>query len=54
VYVIRTFPEKLTTPGGVSAFLTWEGGLLGVANKQMEDFNDFHDQWYMQDLLYSK
>ena len=46
VYTIRTFPEKLKRPNGTSAFSQWTGGVLGVLEKQMEDFGAFHDQWY--------
>jgi hypothetical protein len=49
---IRTFPENLKTPSGGRAYPEWTGGLLGVLNKQMEDFNDFHDKWYLDDLRY--
>jgi hypothetical protein len=46
-FTIRTFPENAKTPTGRRAFPEWEGGILGVLNKQMEDFNDLHDQWYL-------
>ena len=32
------------------AYPEWTGGLLGVAGKQIEDFNDFHMKWYLEDL----
>ena len=50
VYTIRTFPENLRTPTGDRAFPEWEGGVLGVLKAQMDDFNHFHDQWYLDDL----
>ncbi len=53
VYTIRTFPEKLKTPEGNNAYPEWSGGMLGVLNKQMEDFNDFHDKWYLEDVGYT-
>ena len=52
-YTIRTFPENLKAPSGLSAYPEWTGGLIGVLNKQMEDFNDFHDKWYLDELKYS-
>lgn len=52
-YTIRTFPENLKTSSGLRAYPEWTGGLLGVFNKQMEDFNDFHDKWYLDELGYS-
>jgi hypothetical protein len=50
VYTIRTFPENLYLPNGESAYSKWEGGMLGVFSKQMDDFNDFNNKWYLEDL----
>lgn len=50
-YTARTFPENLYLPEGGRAYETWTGGLLGVLNAQLEDFNDFHDEWYKDDLV---
>ena len=47
-----TFPENLKTTSGLSAYSQWEGGMLGVLNRQLEDFNDFHDKWYLNDLTH--
>jgi len=44
-YLLRTFPEKLELPDGRPAFGTWTGGLIGVANSQLEDLNDLSKQW---------
>jgi hypothetical protein len=49
VYTVRTFPENLTNPDATPAYSTWTGGLLGVVNKQMEDFNDFHRKWWLDE-----
>ncbi len=51
VYTMRTFPEKLYRPDGSRAFGSWSGGLLGVLSKQMNDFNEFHQQWYLKEIL---
>lgn len=51
LYTIRTFPENLQPPDGERAFPVWEGGVLGVLKAQMEDFNEFHDQWYLNDMM---
>lgn len=51
VYTMRTFPQNLLRPDGEKAFPTWEGGLLGVTGKQIEDFGEFHKQWYLADLV---
>ena len=50
VYTMRSFPENLKNPDGTRAYAEWSGGILGVALKQMEDFNDFHKRWYLEDL----
>jgi len=50
VYTMRTFPANLKNPDGSQAYSEWTGGLLGVLNKQMEDFNDFHKKWYIEDF----
>lgn len=50
VYTMRTFPENLYRPDGTAAFGTWTGGLFGVLGKQMEDFIEFHKQWYVNEL----
>jgi len=50
VYTIRTFPENLSRPDGTQAFGTWTGGILGVLAEQMNDFNKFHQEWYINDI----
>jgi len=50
VYKMRTFPENLMNYDGSRAYPMWTGGLLGVTTKQMEDFNDFHKKWYLEDM----
>ena len=51
VYIVRTFPENVYTMGNNKAFGTWTGGLLGVTNKQMEDFNKMSRVWFIDDAL---
>ena len=50
VYTMRTFTEHLYTSEGDKAFGTWTGGLLGVLKEQMEDFEEFHKKWYVEDM----
>lgn len=50
MYTLRTFPENLFRANGQQAFGTWTGGLLGVLGKQIEDFNAFHKEWYIDGL----
>ena len=54
IYTARTFPENLINPDGSQAYGQWTGGWLGVLNEQMSDFNDFHDKWYLDDLIKEK
>lgn len=51
VYTMRTFPENLMNPDGSDAYPEWTGGWLGVMGKQVEDFNDFHKKWWLDDML---
>lgn len=50
VYTMRTLPENVYKTDGTAAFGTWTGGLLGVLGKQMEDFTEFHKQWYINEI----
>jgi hypothetical protein len=45
VFLIRTLPEKFRKPTGESAFAHWEGGVLGVLGKQMEDATEAGRRW---------
>lgn len=45
VYLVRTLPEKLYRPSGEAGFGRWEGGWLGVLEKQLNDANDAARQW---------
>jgi len=51
IYTMRTFPENLENPDGSKSYSGWTGGWLAVSQKQMEDFNDFHDKWYLNDFI---
>lgn len=45
VFLLRTLPAKLHKPSGEAAFSEWEGGLLGVVGKQMEDLTAAGRSW---------
>ena len=45
VFLLRTLPSKLHRPSGEAAFGQWEGGLLGVVGKQMEDLTAAGRAW---------
>jgi hypothetical protein len=50
MYVVRTLPEDLLLADGTQAYGAWSGGWLGVMNKQMEDFTDFYQRWFLNDF----
>jgi hypothetical protein len=52
-FTARTFPEHLFDLTGSQVFATWTGGLIGVVAEQMDDFNEFHELWYMDDIARS-
>jgi len=49
-YTMRTFPENLATPEGGRAYAGRSGGWLEVLTRQLEDFKDFHEKWYVRDM----
>jgi len=51
IYTMRIFPENLFLPNGHPAYPSLSGGWLGVMKKQMENFNDFHKEWFLDDLM---
>jgi hypothetical protein len=51
VYTMRTMQEHLYNPDGSPAFGVWTGGWLGVLGKQLEDHNEFHKRWWVNDAL---
>lgn len=50
MYTIRTFPENVFNLDNTAAYSQWTGGILGVLEKQMEDFSDFNNKWYVEQL----
>lgn len=51
IYTIRTIPQNVYRLDGTPAFGSWSGGLIGVVGKQMEDNNEFHRNWWIEDAL---
>ena len=51
IYTMRTMQEHILNPDGSPAFGTWSGGWLGVMGKQLEDHNEFHRRWWLNDLV---
>jgi len=50
MYIIRTFPIHVTAMDGTQLYSEYSGGILGVLQKELEQFNDFNDEWYAKDL----
>jgi hypothetical protein len=50
MYTIRTFPIHLSGMDGTRPFPEYTGGVLGVLQKEMEQFTEFSDQWYVRDF----
>jgi hypothetical protein len=50
MYTIRTFPTHLTAMDGSKPFSEYVGGVLGVLEKEMEQFTEFNEQWYIRDM----
>ena len=50
MYTVRTFPPHLAAMDGTKPFSEYDGGLFAVLQKEMEQFTDFSDQWYLKDL----
>ena len=50
IYTLRTFPEKLSPLDGMREFPSRQGGLLYVAQAQMQDFAAFNDRWFLDEL----
>jgi hypothetical protein len=51
MYTIRTLPINVTAMDGSHPYSEYEGGLLGVLSKEMEQFGDFSDRWYGKQLF---
>jgi len=50
LYTTRTFPTHLSTMDGTKPFAEYTGGVLGVLQKELEQFTEFSDQWYVRDF----
>ena len=49
VYILRKLAENIYKLNGQKSYSTWTGGLIGVVKEQMEDHNEFHQEWYLKD-----
>jgi hypothetical protein len=46
VYTTETFAQHVLDANGKPAYSAWEGGFLGVATHELQDFDDFHTKWW--------
>lgn len=51
IYTLRTIPENVYSLDNSKKYGTWEGGMLGVLGKQLEDLNSFAKDWYLDDIF---
>lgn len=51
IYILRTLPENVYNFDGSRAYGVWTGGWLGVMGRQMEDLNQFAQDWYLKDAI---
>jgi hypothetical protein len=50
LYTVRTFPEHVFNLDGSSAYAQLDGGVLGVLAGEMDQFKDFSERWYGNEL----
>ena len=51
MYTTRTLPINVTAMDGSHPYVEYEGGVLGVFSKEMEQFGNFSDRWYGKQLF---
>jgi hypothetical protein len=51
MYTVRTFSHHLSTMTGERPFPEYEGGILGVLGKEMDEFSQMNKQWYVNDYM---
>lgn len=50
LYITRTFPTHLAAMDGTKPYSEYEGGILSVLQKEIEQFTEFSDAWYGKDF----
>jgi len=50
MYTIRTFPPHLVAMDGSKPFSDYEGGIIAVLGKELDQFTEFSNQWYLLDF----
>ncbi len=51
MYTVRTFAPHVTAMDGSHPFGEYSGGILAVLGKEMEQFTEFHNEWYINDFV---
>ncbi|MCK4099733.1 hypothetical protein ACLIL3_003210 [Acinetobacter radioresistens] len=51
IYTLRTMPENIYLLNGEQAYGSWEGGWLGVSTRQIQDLNQFAQDWFLDEIL---
>lgn len=51
IYVIRTIQQDIKNMDESPAFGTLSGGWLGVLGAEMEQHNEFHQKWWVEDEI---
>lgn len=51
MYTIRTFPHHVLSLNGTKPFPEYDGGILFVLGKEMEQFSDLNKEWYLSDYI---
>lgn len=51
IYTLRTMPENVHLLDGELAYGSWQGGWLGVSTKQMQDLNQFSQDWFLNEAI---
>ena len=52
VYLMRKLPQNVCELDGSAAFASYSGGWLGVLGAEMDDLNELHDRWWLDDAVY--
>lgn len=51
VYMMRKLPQNVYELDGTPAFSSYTGGWLGVLGAEMDDLNEMHDRWWLDNAL---
>lgn len=52
IYLMRKLPQNVYELDGSPAFSSYTGGWLGVLGAEMDDLNELHDRWWLDEALH--